>query len=168
MALILVATAGASDANSYATRAEADAYHEARLHADAWTVSDGDKERALVMATRLLDSLVTWTGAASGETQALAWPRSGMLTRNGYGISSTIIPQALKDATAEFARQLLTEDRSLDNDVEANGLTQLKAGPVELKFKEAVVRKALPDAVIDLLPESWIAKSSTVIPFKAF
>ena len=45
---------GKSDANSYASVADADAYHEGHLYASAWTgATTADKEKALVMATRL-------------------------------------------------------------------------------------------------------------------
>jgi len=65
MALVLNATPGAADANSYATVADADAYHEGHLYASAWTsASNTTKEQALVMATRWLDAQVRWAGVA--------------------------------------------------------------------------------------------------------
>lgn len=183
MSVIIIATPGAADANSYCTEAEADAYHEARLHADDWLVSGDVKAAALVMATRLLDAYYSWTGdpstqpqspklprgayyawtgAASSEEQALCWPRTGMYTRNGFTIASGEIPTTLKYATAEFARQLIVADRSLDNDVEAQGITSLKAGPVSLSFKDAIIPKVMPDAVQSLLVPSWIIKRGGV------
>lgn len=177
MALTLIATPAASDANSYCTVAEGDAYHESRLFTDTWTdASAAEKATALVMATRLLDAFYSWTGdamtqpkspklpkgayyawtgLATTSTQALCWPRTGMLTRNGYAIESGEIPNGLKDATAEFARQLLAADRTADNDVEAQGLKSLSAGPVSLSFQDMVYRKLIPDAVHELLVPSW-------------
>lgn len=171
----LVATPGASNANSYLTQAEADAYFETRLHVDAWDDAD-DKERALMMATRVLDRMglpykyyvpsakgvaahyrtrPQWTGAVATTTQALAWPRTGMTDRNGNAIASNVVPVELKEATAELAMQLITADRTLDNDVSVQGITSLRAGPVALSFKDMIESKVVPDAVWNLMPPSW-------------
>jgi len=156
LALVLISTPGAVDANSYATAAEGTTYHEGHLYASAWTgASTATKEAALVMATRLLDALVEWSGLATSETQALAWPRVGMLTRNGYVIESSEIPADLKSATAEYARALIVDDRSADSDIESQGITSLTAGPVSLAFKDTVQAKPIPDSVFYLLPPSW-------------
>ena len=168
MAFILVADAAASNANSYTTVEEADAYHDSRLYTTAWLVSGEVKAKALAMATRMLDANITWSGSASSSTQALAWPRQGMLSRNGFAIPSGEIPSILKDAVAEYARQLLVADRSLDNDIESQGITQIKAGPIELKFREEVARKAVPDAVRELLPPSWIEDDNGITVLKAY
>ena len=168
MALTLVATAGASNANTYATLAEGDTYHEGHLYSSLWDdASDDTKNRALAMATRLLDALIEWTGAAVSQGQALGWPRVGMLSRNGYVLSSATIPEDLKKGTAEFARQLIGGDRSADSDIETQGITSLTAGPVSLAFKDSVEAKVVPDAVWALLPASWgfiRGRSGTMVP----
>jgi hypothetical protein len=168
----LNATPGAEDANSYATVQEANAYHDSRLHSEDWTAADvGTKTVALIMATRLIDSLYDWTGDIASGQQALLWPRVGMSRRTGsgrsgwnpgagwyggaYPIASDVIPPELKNATAEFARQLIGEDRSADSDIETQGLKSLRAGPVSLEFKGDVAPKVVPDAVYHLIPEDW-------------
>jgi hypothetical protein len=158
MALVLVATPGSASANTYATLAEADAYHEARLHTEDWDeATDEDKDKALVMATRLLDSMYDWAEFPATTTQALQWPRSGILAANKLeNVPSTEIPLELKHATAELARQFLAEDRSLDSDVESQGLLGLDAGSVSLRFKDNVpAPKVIPDAVYFLIPSWW-------------
>lgn len=150
MALTLVATPGASNANAYCTLAEANTYHEAHPYASAWAGTDDQKNRAIATATRLLDEHVEWNedSVAATSTQSLAWPRTGMLDPNGYAIGSGVIPQKLKDATAEFARWLLASNRMSDSDVETQGISALKAGAVELQFfRGAGGAKVLPDAV---------------------
>jgi len=155
MALTLIATSGASNANSYATQAEADAFFEAHLYASDWTASTS-KDAALVMATRTLDAMVDWSGYIASDTQALQWPRSGMYYRDGlYSIPVNVIPTDLKNAVAEFARALIVEDRTAENDIEANKLRSLKAGPVELSFDPGVSARVIPDSVLALLPASW-------------
>jgi hypothetical protein len=157
--MALVSTPGAANANTYATLAEADAYMEARLYTEAWDdATDSTKEKALKMAARQLDLLkpgYTWTGAAVDETQALAWPRSAMLNRNGFAIATTAIPVDLKYAQIEFANALLAEDRTADSDIETQGITKIKAGNVELGFRDNVKAKVMPDVVLSLLVPSW-------------
>ena len=180
-------TPGSATADSYCTVAEADAYNAARLFATAWSAaSTPTKEAALKMATRLLDQIFTrsmiedgayygysgqkvtlaWTGLpTTPETQALCWPRTGMLNRNSYAIASDVIPQDLKNATAELARQLIVADTSANNDVEAQGIQSLSAGPVSLAFREpwrsdngavnSIVQQVIARAAQLCLVPSW-------------
>lgn len=144
----LIATAGAADANTYATLAEANAYHEAHLHGETWRTELTDtKQRALLTATRLLDQHIEWCGSPTTTTQALAWPRQGLVDINGAALSSTAIPARMREATAELARQLLAEDRSADNEIDTKGLTSLTVGPIAMSFSGAVAAKVIPDAV---------------------
>lgn len=187
MSVTVIATPADPLANSYCTVEEADAYHDARLHATDWLVSGDVKAAAVVMATRLLDAYYSWTGsvltapptpglpqgayrawtgAASTETQALCWPRTGMYSRNGYALGSGEIPQPLKDATAEFARQLIAADRTLDSDAEVQGLRSVRAGSVTIAFRDMITSKAIPDAVHTLLVPSWTTVYGGMSPFK--
>ena len=192
MPAVIDATPGGAAANSYCTVVEADAYHETRLFASTWTTAlAATKIAALIEAARRLDSSFRWTGAAAGTTQALCWPRTGMYSRTGQLIVSTVIPTPLKEAQAEFARQLIAADRFADNDAQKMGLTDLGVGSVRLTFKDpeagtdvsskdADVRrrgpdfdylaKGIPDAVRNLLVSTWYRTSTVSNPlvFEAF
>ena len=153
----IIATPGALDANSYATVAEADAYHATHLYAATWTAAtQTTKEIALIMATRLLDHHYNWAEWAATIDQALQWPRDGVIAYNEREFVPTDeIPQQLKDATSEYARQLIDADRTLDNEIETQGIKALTAGSVSLSFKDSVVAKVIPDAVHFLIPDWW-------------
>lgn len=153
----LIVTAGASNANSYVSIAVADQFFLDRPPVGAtWDdAGDSEKTKGLLWATKLLDSLYEWGGTVVTETQALLWPRHGMVYTNGYTVPSTIIPVQLQHATAEFARQLLEEERTTDSDIETQGIRKLVAGPVELEFKDSVTDKVVPDAVANLIPRHW-------------
>ena len=102
------ATAGASTANSYASVAEADAYLAVRGDTSTWTaLTLGAKESKLQWAALYLDTL-TFKGTRSTSTQALQWPRIGVWDRDGFEVDG--IPQALKNAQAEMAFQLIAND----------------------------------------------------------
>ena len=80
MALTLIKEdgTGKADANSYADRADGDAYHEGHLYASAWTAAtEANREKALVMATRLIDAYMEFGGSKASSGQALQWPRYG-------------------------------------------------------------------------------------------
>jgi hypothetical protein len=155
----LIATPGAVNANAYCTVAEANTYFESRLFSDDWTgASTADKTVALIWATRQLDALYAWehfpTDDADG--QALLWPRSGIVdTDEISNIPDNVIPDELKWATSEFAKQLIKADRTADSDIETQGITSLTAGPISLAFKDNVRAKVMPDAVSAYIPHWW-------------
>ncbi len=154
----LVATPGAVNANTYCTLAEAEAYFTTRLSCVAWTGATADnKNTALLMATRLLDTMYTWASWSTTETQALQWPRYALLDflQLSY-VADLAIPPQLKNAEAELAMALLVEDRTLDSEIETKGLTGLTVGPIELKFREyGVYGKPIPDSVANMVPAWW-------------
>lgn len=177
MPIEVIATPNASDANSFITLAEYAYYWERRSPLDPPVTLTGDvAARNVIMATRVLSTMVvarktirwdrngnpyyytsrTWTGEISTETQALPWGREGMYDRMDRVIASNIIPQELKDATAELAGQLEANDRTLDNDIIVQGITSVKAGSVALTFKEQIEAQVLPDAVVNLLVPGWL------------
>jgi len=106
------------DANAYANAADGDAYHDGHLYASAWTAATaGNKEKALVMATRLIDSQCQFSGMKTSETQALQWPRENCRDMDagrwsGGVVASNIVPKGIRDATCEMARELLLLDRT--------------------------------------------------------
>lgn len=172
----IVETPAASNANSYASLVEAEAYVATRLYSDAWADADDAEQKipALIQATRILDGSFVWTGVASTDVQALGWPRTGMLNRNGFPINSLVIPQPLKDAQVELAVQMIIAERTADNDAEKQGIKSLSAGPVSLTFKDKKLETDqdlllrgpeflylspfIPDAVTNLLVPSWYVR----------
>jgi hypothetical protein len=128
MALVLIKEDGTGrvDANSYADIADGDAYFDGHLYATAWTAaSSGNKEKALVFATRLIDAEYQFNGYRAHNGQALQWPREqcpdpdkGLITISvlvpflGDFVDAEIVPKAVVDATCEMARELLILDRT--------------------------------------------------------
>lgn len=179
------ATVGGVNANSFETLAEATAYFATRSTITAWDDAD-DQSVLLIMATRVFESMLqprrvllrdakgsyyrtspTWTGTPATLTQALSWPRDGMYTRNNALIPSNVIPQEIKNAISELAGQLAIGDRTLDNDVIAQGLTALKAGSVSLSFKDNFEFDVIPQAVWNLLVQSWLTDELIEYAFRA-
>lgn len=179
MSVTIVATAGASNANSYVTLAEANAYFDARVPLTPPWADDVELDTAaLVMAARVLDSMLSehrrlvrqsyrggvvkyylvsphWTGTPTTTTQALAWPRDSMFDALGRVILNTVIPQGLKNAQCELAGQLRKSDRTIDNDVSVQGVSSVKAGSVSVTFKDTIEPWVVPDMVWNLMCDTW-------------
>lgn len=152
MALTLDATPGGEDANSYCLVLEADRYNAYNLYATAWAAATSDQKIAtLVMATRMLNELVEWSGFKTTLEQALRWPRGGVIDRDGYSIDNDVIPQFLKDATAELARYLLSSDRQTTLDAAVTGIKSVKADTVEVVFDKMDRANAIPDSVMAMI-----------------
>jgi hypothetical protein len=127
MALTLIKEdgTGRSDANSYASTADGDGYHDGHLYAGAWTGATPDrKAAALVFATRLIDSQFQFNGGRVKPDQALQWPRqhcpdpdsgeeiSFVWWRTDRCVAIDVVPKSVVNATCEMARELLILDRT--------------------------------------------------------
>ncbi len=161
MAVTLSATAGAADANSYLTVAEADAYFYARLRMTDWnTATADDKARALIMACRHIEEQVVWDQSMAGyraaTTQALAWPRTSAYTRECDTTFDTgTVPSVIKYAQAEQALFELASDRTTDPS--SRGIKSVHAGSVAVEFDgfDSATQHVLADGVWDAL-SPWI------------
>jgi len=120
MALVLIKEdgLGRSDANAYASVADADAYHEGHLYAAAWTAASADnKVKALVFAARLIDGQFKFNGTRVRSEQSLQWPRQDCHDPDADGwaggtVGENVVPKAVMQATCEMARELLIADRT--------------------------------------------------------
>lgn len=150
MAITVIETAGATNANSYASVAECDTYHEHKLYSTDWSgATEENQKAALVWATRLLDEQMVWVKTKTAEAQSLAWPRDGVYNPEAELLSSSEIPTFLKNAACEFARWLLAGDRTEEN--EENNYHELKIGDLKLKPRATGKTPIIPPIVYDMI-----------------
>ena len=87
MAITIVATAGAANANSYLTLSDTQDLIDGLMEDDdvvAWgTATTDQKNRALYSATQRIDR-ERFLGARATDTQALQWPRTGVRKPDTY------------------------------------------------------------------------------------
>jgi hypothetical protein len=147
MATMIVGT------NSYCSLDDADTYHEKRLFVTDWTgeTDDDNKEAALMWATRLIDEKVEWSGFVITGTPALGWPRSMVYDRNGHAFSQSEIPTWLADATAEFARELIAENRTAETNRDTIGFKKMKVGELALEMNSFAKKPVMPPAVWSII-----------------
>lgn len=150
MALTVITTPGATDANSYCSKTEADTYFQAHLYKTDWeNASSSNKNIALVMATRILDEQVDWAGYIADDEQALRWPRDSVFTIDGVELDDDTIPDFLKNATAEMAMYLLASNRTADD--ETLGFSRIKAEGLEMVIDKTDRQEVIPDAVYQMV-----------------
>lgn len=131
MTLIVETGSGLSNAESYASVAEADAYCT-NLGLTAWTGVTADKEIALRKATTYLDATYAWVGEIYDDTQALGWPRVEAYDNEGRDLNY-IVPSKIKAATIELAIKALTSEL-LSDTTSANFITKEKVGSLEVEY----------------------------------
>jgi len=160
MAITVEDGTGLSDANSYLSVSDADAYWADRANATspggiAWS-SASEKEGALIEASQYLDSTYSWVwnnpphyiSELSGvyyspyptvyvplkeTTQGLLWPRV-----NAYDAQTKVwqdgVPQKVKDATVELA--LIALDGALLT-VQGRKTKRESVGSIEVEYMDA-------------------------------
>lgn len=154
--MAITATPGSSTADSYATLAEADAFFASSLYPEVWTSAVDDlQERALKMGTRLLDAYFRWLGIRTYSDQALGFPRTGLFRDSTVAVDSTTIPVEIRNATIEFAKWLLENNPNTENQTIAQGITEIKVSSIQLKFKDVLEARVIPDFVKLLIPVEW-------------
>jgi hypothetical protein len=135
-------------ANAYISVTDADTFFVSRIGSAVWDgASATDREAALIMAARQLDSLA-WRGTRThtDAENGLRWPRTSVRNADGQEISSALVPQAIIAANAELALAILTAGGA-----EAGAaLESIKVGSIELEFGESS-QSGLPSAVDDLV-----------------
>ena len=131
MAVVIVATPNAANANSYLTLADAQLIVDGLVEdADvtAWGSATTDaKNRALYTATQRLDR-ERFLGARATDTQALQWPRTGVRKPDTY-INTYAVGFPFRISTDYFA----------DNEI-----------PTQIKYAQAVLAAYLhnnPDGI---------------------
>lgn len=130
-------TPGSTTQNSYVSVADADAYFAYHDDAASWPSVNGDKEKALVSATRELDAL-SFRGRRVTDTQALEFPRYEVSRRSGLSFyDSTEIPVELKNAVCERALQRARTDPASVVSEELAQFKKLKLPGIELEMRDS-------------------------------
>ena len=136
MAVTVDATVGGAEANSYLTVADADDILDLRLGTSAWSsASTDDKGRALIMATRDIDSN-RFQGERISSTQVLEFPRTYQRE------AATEIPRDIQFACAEQALWCLqnsaTGGRSERQQLRAEGVTSYTVGSLSETLSDGI------------------------------
>ena len=169
--------------DSYVSVSEADTYFSNRPFNTAWVANDDRKEASLRMAARHLDLMYQWLGSPALSTQTMSWPRIDLVTRNGALMTSTEVPQDIKDAQCELAYQWHQSDQLTpagssftadDSTIINGGVQREKLGPLEREYNStnqlgflfgvgdrARLKKVYP--LVDMLVKPYVSSTSSGI-----
>ena len=152
MALVIVATAKATNSNSFVTLAEADAYMEGRLSVTNWDLAattDDLKNRSLKQATDVLEQY-EYAGRRTTQAQRLQWPRYSVPDMDGWNYDQDVVPRPIKEATYELALALTDGSFTLAPDQLA-AFENVKVGSLDVTPRASYTAAILPDHVERLI-----------------
>ena len=109
------------------------------------------REKALMFATRVIDEMMQWYGTIRTTTQALRWPRAGVVDRDGNEYDYDTVPGDIEEATAELALAFLDSDRFKTPELLGQGFREAKLGEMEVKVDRTMVEEAIPDNIRAML-----------------
>ena len=137
--------------NSYVDVSDTDAYFADAIHSGSWDSADADTQsRALVTATRMLDRQL-WKGTKTSSSQALEWPRTGVVDRYGDAIDENTVPAVIIQATQELALSLIDDPDVQTNASTSSGIKRAKAGSAEVEYFKPTPRYRFPTIVQELV-----------------
>ena len=154
MAATIDATLKGANSNSFVTLAEANAYFETVPSSSTWdNKTDDQKNRALISATRWIDSL-NFYGDRCDSGQALSWPR------NNYHIdrvelTCSAIPLDIKYAVYELARALANDTSAITGNKGTEGLyEEVELGELKVKYNTDSQAVGAVNNIFDVYP--WL------------
>ena len=169
MTVIVENGTGLATANSYQSVADVSAWltlYSANGASNAFTAADTAlQEPAVINATRFLDVefVLAFKGVRKLGTQALQYPREGVVTNDGYAIDNDTLPACLLAAHAELSLRFVADStghetsRLLPDEASPTGAIKrkrIKADVVEIdtEYVAAGRRKLYSIAVAHLAP----------------
>ncbi len=154
MAATITATLSSATANSYVTLAEANIYFETVPDSSTWTnKSDDNKNRALIAATRWIDSLVFY-GDRCDNGQALKFPRNNYEV-DDVELNCSLIPNNIKYAQYELARALANDTEAMTGNIgTAGNFEEVKLGDIQVKYNTESQGTGSVNNIMDVYP--WL------------
>ena len=154
VAATINATVKDANANSYVTLTEANTYFETVPDSSTWTnKTDDQKNRALISATRWIDSFVYY-GDRCDDGQALKFPRNNYQV-DGVELACSKIPINIKYAQYELARALANDSEAMTGNVGTDGnIEEVKLGDIQVKYNIQSQGTGSVNNVLDKYP--WL------------
>lgn len=156
MSLIVEDGTGKSNADSYVTLAECDAYHVNLGNSD-WEIDEEDaanvakRENAIKKATAFIDMRYggRFKGVRSTAEQALLFPRDGISDNDGYVLEN--VPTAVKRATCEAALKIFL-GADLMPDLDRGGkIISETVGPISTTYSSSAPAGTKYETIENLL-----------------
>jgi len=131
MALVVEDGSRPTGANTYASIADADAYHDDRAFLAWESATDDEKAAALIKSTDYLNGL-SWTGRKVSH-RVMAWPRVDVCI-DGYSFRSDEVPDDVIMACCYMAGEFIGGADPLA--AQDRALSSMMVGPVEMAWEQ--------------------------------
>ncbi len=154
MAATIDSTIKGASANSYASLSDSNDYFDTSPDSSTWTnKSDDEKKRALISATRWIETLVFY-GDRCDEGQALKFPRTNYQV-DGVELTCTLIPNNIKYAQYELARALANDTDAITGTTGKDGnFSEVKLGDIQVKYNTDSQGTGSVNNILDVYP--WL------------
>lgn len=157
MALIVEDGTNVAGANAYISLAYADSYigvMPPAVRAPWEALTDPDKENIIVYATRVLDQRTRWNGQKAVNDSALRWPRTYVFDADHLPVADSIVPERVKDATAELCAWFSVDGRNPNTISDSQGIQAFSVDVISVTYKadhDASAILALPRGLNTIL-----------------
>ena len=132
MGQVIISGGGTYDV--YGTESGFKVYMAGRIGVTAYdSATNANKQKALVSATRWLDRQ-KWQGAKTSSSQALEFPRTGLVDKYGDEVADDSVPTAVESACYELAYILLDDATKQDNADTGSNVKKVQAGSASVEF----------------------------------
>lgn len=119
-----------------------------RLHESVWLgLPVADKEAALRWASNTFTVAWDWFGSVSVIGQMLAFPRTGLVDRQGSAIAASVIPADIERGCAQLAADFASKNRPADSALLGLGLKSVKVGSLAIEIDETSPPQLIPPYV---------------------
>ena len=161
--MVTTVTIGVNSFDVYLDEVAASVYLAADLRLDPiWQAAEVEQQKqALVTATRILDQ-ENWQGLPTDliTPQPLAWPRSGVVDKNGTTVQDTVVPAGVENGSVVLAASIIENPSLGTSQSTASNIKGVKAGPAGVTFFRPVQGASFPENVLDLFKEFLGAAAS--------
>ena len=154
MAATIDSTIKGASANSYASLSDSNDYFDTSPDSSTWTnKSDDEKKRALISATRWIETLVFY-GDRCDESQALKFPRTNYQV-DGVELTCSLIPNNIKYAQYELARALANDTDAITGTTGKDGkFSEVRLGDIQVKYNTDSQGTGSVNNILDVYP--WL------------
>lgn len=157
MAFVAEDGTGLSNANSYVSLVDANAYFVQMANPTEWVNANNlERQAALIYATAWLDANFTWYSSVYVTTQSLGWPRWTFYDEESREIPSGIVPQPVKDMTCELALEHL---KNAFNDTTNEGIASERLGDASVTYRAGGSQKSFSFIKMNLRRYGMAGKS---------
>lgn len=144
---------GLSNANSYASYAEAQEYVSSipAAYKQAWPTAEYEISQLLIFATRTIDNFVYFPCCTQlSQFQALMFPLVGLVDQFGVAVNANPLPLFIKQATIQFAYELSKADLLQEP---TRGISAATVGPLQVTFdtRQQNQRRVIPQSVASIV-----------------